>query len=87
MVISTKFLRRRIVIADFVFSSLWASFWFINFCYITNSWNKTQDMIKEKADSDKVQTTIAFSFFSTLLWVIFLITVCFPPYLNMQTIF
>ena len=63
--------RRRIVIADFAFCSLWAFFWFINFCYIANSWNKTLDDVKEKADSNKVQTAIAFSCFSTLLWVIF----------------
>ena len=61
--------RRRIVVADMIFSSLWTSFWFINFCYLANSWRKTDDDVKEKADSNKIQAAIAFSFFSTLLWV------------------
>jgi len=61
--------RRRAVIADLVFSGTWAFVWFICFCYLTNAWSKTSEEIKSKASRNLVQTSIAFSFFSILIWI------------------
>ena len=61
--------RRRIVVADLGFSSLWSFIWFVCFCYLANSWRKTSDEAKEEAEANKIQAAIAFSFFSTLIWV------------------
>ncbi|RDD42089.1 Synaptogyrin-2 [Trichoplax sp. H2] len=62
--------KKRIVIADLAFTSLWTLLWFIGFCYMTNKWS-----IAPKAPFSavpgvvtNVNSALAFTFFSVLTW-------------------
>ncbi|KAJ8362632.1 hypothetical protein SKAU_G00114630 [Synaphobranchus kaupii] len=58
--------RKRIVIADFAFSGVWAGLWFVCFCFLTNQWSNTKhaELLPEAA----ARAAIAFSFFSIVSW-------------------
>lgn len=60
--------RKRAVIVDLAISAAWTLLWFICFCYIANSWRKTEEEIKARAEVNTIQTAIAFSFFSIITW-------------------
>lgn len=45
--------------------------WFVCFCYLTDAWRKTDEELSNKAGVHRIQTAIAFSFFSIITWVIF----------------
>ena len=47
--------------------------WFICFCYLANSWRKTTDDAEEQANGHLIRTSIAFSFFSIITWVNYLL--------------
>ncbi|CAF0796319.1 unnamed protein product [Brachionus calyciflorus] len=61
-------IRRRVVVADMVFSAAWAFVWFIIFCYMANEWRKAPIEIEQGAESNLVRTALAFSFFSIITW-------------------
>jgi len=52
-------------------SAAWTIVWFICFCYLADSWRKTPEALKKRAEVHKINTAIAFSFFSIITWVIF----------------
>ena len=54
----------------FKFIAVWTLLWFVCFCYIANSWRKTDEDVRAKAEVNTIQTAIAFSFFSIITWVI-----------------
>lgn len=66
--ISSIKIRKRAVILDFVLSVAMAIVWFLCFCYLCDSWRKTDDEIKKRAGVHEVNTAIAFSFFSIITW-------------------
>jgi len=57
--------RKYIVMGDMGFSALWAFFYFVNFCYLTDAWRRTPtltDILMSRKSG--VEAAIAFSFFS-----------------------
>jgi hypothetical protein len=64
--------RKYVIIADMAFSGIWSFLWFICFCYLTNLWNKTKaaDVIfKVHISYSGNQATLAFSFFSIIVFI------------------
>ncbi|KAG7460198.1 hypothetical protein MATL_G00218780 [Megalops atlanticus] len=59
--------RRRIVMADLIFSGAWTFLWFVCFCYLANQWSHTKDE-KNIIPGDAARAVVAFSFFSTISW-------------------
>ncbi|CAH8655106.1 unnamed protein product [Heterobilharzia americana] len=61
-----------IVKLDAALSGLWTFLWFTSFCLLCNRWqNTTQDFMSQNAvSSDGPRSAIAFTFFSTLIWMI-----------------
>jgi hypothetical protein len=55
--------RKYAVMADMAFSGLWMFLWFVNFCYLSDAWRKTEIDESEWGESG-VEAAIAFSFFS-----------------------
>ncbi|KAG5672885.1 hypothetical protein PVAND_002973 [Polypedilum vanderplanki] len=58
--------RKHYVIADMVFSGLWAFMYFIGFCYISSQWSKTEP--DPPYGSGNVTCAILFSFLSIATW-------------------
>jgi len=57
-------------------SGLWCFLWFIGFCYMTNQWAKTPAITKSHIFAtarNDVQAALAFSFFSTISWVSYML--------------
>ncbi|XP_061088709.1 synaptogyrin-2-like [Conger conger] len=58
--------RKHIVMADLVFSGVWAGLWFVCFCLLVNQWSQTSH--KDWLPVAAARAAIAFSFFSILSW-------------------
>lgn len=58
--------RKRLVMADMVFSGVWTFLWFVCFCLLANQWTKTND--RRGIPIDAAQAIIVFSFFSFITW-------------------
>jgi len=58
--------RKYAVVGDMGFSGTWTFFYFVNFCYLTDAWRKTDEKVAESSDygNSGVEAAIAFSFFS-----------------------
>ncbi|XP_076226065.1 synaptogyrin isoform X1 [Nomia melanderi] len=59
--------RKHFVLLDLGSSGFWAFLYFVGFCYLTNSWNKS-DVPSDVDGAKSVQSAIAFSFFSIFTW-------------------
>ncbi|KAL7640274.1 UNVERIFIED_CONTAM: hypothetical protein RMT77_009688 [Armadillidium vulgare] len=59
--------RKHYVLGDLGFSGFWAFLFFVGFCYLTNQWNKTEE-IAGGIGVNNMQAAIAFSFFSIFTW-------------------
>nr|XP_033816398.1 LOW QUALITY PROTEIN: synaptogyrin-2 [Geotrypetes seraphini] len=57
--------RKYIVLADLGFSALWSFLWFVGFCFLTNQWLSSTDVI---IGASSARAAIAFSFFSIFTW-------------------
>ncbi|TSL68212.1 Synaptogyrin-2 [Bagarius yarrelli] len=58
--------RKRLVMADMVFSGVWTFLWFVCFCLLANQWTNTTE--RQSIPVDAAQAIIVFSFFSVFTW-------------------
>jgi hypothetical protein len=58
--------RKYAVLGDVIFSGVWTFLWFVNFCYLADSWRRTKDPPGEGKGVSGVEAAIAFSFFSII---------------------
>lgn len=61
--------KKYIMLADLLFSTLWTFLWFVGFCYLCDKWRKMDKEGLSRGNKDHAQAPIAFSFFSILSWV------------------
>ncbi|XP_037093967.1 synaptogyrin-like [Pollicipes pollicipes] len=59
--------RKHYVLADLGFSGFWTFLFFVSFCLLTDSWNKSTN-VPVAASKNPVQAAIAFTFFSIFTW-------------------
>ncbi|XP_076001612.1 synaptogyrin-2b [Genypterus blacodes] len=58
--------RKYAVLADLVFSGVWAFLWFVCFCLLATLWGRTHNV--SSIPEDAARATVAFSFFSIATW-------------------
>ena len=63
---------RIIALSMLIFNVLWGFMWFVLFCLLANRWSSTPSLLKSQLTTlafNDTQAAIAFSFFSTLLYL------------------
>ncbi|RNA36286.1 synaptogyrin-2-like [Brachionus plicatilis] len=61
-------IRKRVVVADMIFSFVWSVVWFLIFCYNANEWRKTSAELEAKSEAYLIRLSLAFTFFSIITW-------------------
>ena len=67
--ISNAELRKKLVLADLVFSGFWSFLWFVGFCYLADTWRKSSTISYSQFQLNHARASITFSFFSIITWV------------------
>ncbi|KAL5473564.1 hypothetical protein EMCRGX_G028057 [Ephydatia muelleri] len=61
-------MKKLLLVVDIAVNGLWAFMWFVAFIYTADQWRKTGS-ISDTSITNCANSGVAFSFFSTLLWI------------------
>ena len=62
-------MKKLLLVVDIAVNGLWAFMWFVAFIYTADQWRKADRTYIVSSVTNCANSGVAFSFFSTLLWV------------------